>query len=691
MLPFAVAARGHPVVPGCLAARATTRLPVTQRFKNEPPEVVQHLTLEQGGVYRQILDAIADMVLVKGPGSRILWANRAFCDYYGMSTAELAEIIDAPFSPRDNTARFVRDDAHVFETAEVLDIPEEPVTRHDGAIQVFHTVKSPLLDASGEVSMTVGVSRNITERKRVKEDLARYREHLEGLVDARTRELRSLSDRLQIIVASLVEGIVAVDAAGSVQLMNPSAEALLAATKEAALGQPLQNSLRLYNEPAEVAAGATEFIAVERVLSAQRPLTGILQYEDGRRTVVSVTSSPLLSADESPLGSVVVLRDVGLEREVEHQRLRQQKLESLGVLAGGIAHDFNNILMGILGSLSIARTRLDSTEEVGGMLEQAEQACLRARTLTTQLLTFAKGGAPVKRVLSLRGVARDSAELALRGSAARLAFHCQDALPPVEGDEGQLSQVISNLVLNAQQSMKEGGTVQLRLEGVELGNGLGALPPGAYVRVDVEDTGSGIEPQNLTRIFDPYFTTKPSGNGLGLASVHSIVQRHGGHVAVDSELGKGTRFSVYLPAVDSASVEPSRPVGSEAPRPHRVLVLDNDDMVRNVITPMLERLGHSVQAASTSAEALSAFESARANGSPFEVVLVDLTLPGDLGGSAVVQRLRARDPAAKFIVMSGYSVDPMRAESERLGLVGTLQKPFTIDALSHMLARCARG
>lgn len=663
---------------------------VTQRPKSEQSVEFQRIELEGSNVYRAILEAIADMVLVKGRGSRILWANRAFRDYYGMSNEELSDIVDAPFSPRDSTAQYVRDDAYVFSSGEVLDIPEEPVTRHDGLIQVFHTMKSPLRDAQGKVCMTVGVSRNITERKRVKEDLARYREHLERLIEERTRELKSLSDRLQIILASLVEGIVAIDAQGRVQLLNPRAEALLGVTREAALGQPLRRLLRLMNDSSEVASGAPETISFERILSAQRPLTGIFSYEDGRRALLSVTSSPLLSADEALLGSVVVLRDVGLEREVEQQRLRQQKLESLGVLAGGIAHDFNNILMGILGSLSIARLRLDTKEDVDGMLEQAEHACLRARTLTTQLLTFAKGGAPVKRILLIDEVARESAELALRGSNARLEFTCEGKLPAIEGDEGQLAQVISNLTLNAQQAMPDGGQVALELDSVELSEEKGPLGPGRYVRIAVTDKGSGIDPQHLTRIFDPYFTTKPNGNGLGLASVHSIVQRHGGHVSVESELGHGTRFIVYLPAVEPSSPEPSRPVGSEARRARRVLVLDNDDMVRRVVAPMLERLGHGVTAAATSAEAFSLFESALDDGRPFEVVLVDLTMPGDMGGGAVVERLRERDPCAKFIVMSGYSVDPLMADSERIGLVGTLQKPFTIEALGHMLTRCAR-
>jgi PAS domain S-box-containing protein len=664
---------------------------VTQRSKSEQSlEFFPRVGSGEGDLFREVLEAIADMVLVKGEGSRILWANRAFREYYGMSNEELSDIVDAPFSPRDSTAQYVRDDAYVFTTGHVLDIPEEPVTRHDGLIQIFHTIKSPVSDAQGHVRMTVGVSRNITERKRVKEDLARYREHLERLVEERTRELKGLSDRLQIILASLIEGIVAIDAQGRVQLLNPRAEALLDVTRETALGQPLRRLLRLHEEATDVVGGAPEPISFERVLSAQRPLVGVLNYEDGRRAVLSVTSSPLLSADESLLGSVVVLRDVGIEREVEQQRLRQQKLESLGVLAGGIAHDFNNILMGILGSLSIARLRLDTKEDADGMLEQAEHACLRARTLTTQLLTFAKGGMPVKRILMIEDVARESAELALRGSNARLYFTCARDLPAIEGDDGQLAQVISNLTLNAQQAMPEGGAVSVSLDSVDLSEDTGPLSVGRYVRITVADTGGGIDPQHLSRIFDPYFTTKSSGNGLGLASVHSIVQRHGGHISAQSELGHGARFTVYLPAVEPSSPESSRPIGSEARRPRRLLVLDNDDMVLRVVRPMLERLGHSVVAAATSQEAFSAFDSALARGEPFELVLVDLTMPGDLSGSAVVERLRGRDPSAKFIVMSGYSVDPLMADSERLGLVGTLQKPFTIDALSYMLARGAR-
>ncbi|MGC4089209.1 MAG: PAS domain-containing protein [Polyangiaceae bacterium] len=663
---------------------------MTQPPKREPVAPFQHLELDAGDVYRQILDAIADMVLVKGAGSHILWANQAFCDYYGMSNEELREIIDAPFNPHTNTAQYVRDDLHVFSTGQVLDIAEEPVTRHDGLIQIFNTIKSPVKDARGSVRLTVGVSRNITERKRVKEDLARYREHLERLVDERTRELKSLSDRLQIILASLVEGIVAVDAQGRVQLTNPRADALLGIPSVESLGKPLRQLLQLHSEPE--AGGSSEPIAFERVLAAVRPLLGIFEAPNGEQTVLSVTCSPLLSADEALIGSVVVLRDVSLEREVEVQRLRQQKLESLGVLAGGIAHDFNNILMGILGSLAVARLRISSKEDVGGMLEQAEHACLRARTLTTQLLTFAKGGLPVKRILILDTVARESAELALRGSNARLQFTSSQVLPPIEGDEGQLGQVISNLVLNAQQAMPEGGQVLLDLDGVDLvEDGSTPLDPGRYVRIVVEDSGVGIDPRHLSRIFNPYFTTKPSGNGLGLASVHSIIQRHGGHVRVESSLGRGTRFTLYLPAVEPSSPEPHVAPSNAGRRSKRLLLLDNDDMVRNVVKPMLERLGHIVVACATSEETFQSFEAAIARAEPFELVLVDLTLPGDIGGGAVVQRLRARDPSAKFIVMSGYSVDPLMADSQRLGLVGTLQKPFTIEALSEMLDRSARA
>jgi signal transduction histidine kinase len=407
----------------------------------------------------------------------------------------------------------------------------------------------------GRVLMTVGVSRNITESKLIKEDLARYREHLEHMVEVRTDELSRLSDELSIILSSLIEGIVAVDALGRIQLMNPAARALLGIEQDERVDTSVRRADRLF-------AGACR-----SPCSGQRPVlrTVLANGQDHHRTSSYSAGRacdwsqcrPRHSRARSRLGAaqVLVLRDIALEREVADQRLRHQKLESLGLLAGGIAHDFNNILTGILTNISLASIEGARGRAAGDLLDEAGQACLRAQALTAQLLTFARGGAPVKKTLVVAKPVREAAELTLRGSQCWLVLNVASDVAPVSADEGQLVQAITNLVMNAKQAMPGGGQVSIHIDNVAVSTDELPLAPGSYVRIGVRDQGSGIAPQHLPRIFDPYFTTKPTGSGIGLTSVHSIVKQHGGYVGVSSTLGSGTDFSVYLPALKS---EPSR-------------------------------------------------------------------------------------------------------------------------------------
>ncbi len=274
---------------------------------------------------------------------------------------------------------------------------------------------------------------------------------------------------------------------------------------------------------------------------------------DGKPVAIEVWSYPV-RREGHLIGGVVTFLDVTERRRLESELLNMRKLESLGVLAGGIAHDFNNILTGILGNLSLAREQVEAGSELRELVDEAEQAAKRARALTQQLLTFSKGGAPVKQVLSVRAVVEEAATFALRGAAVRGQFSSGDGLWAVEADPGQLAQVVQNLVINAVQAMPQGGAIGVTCDNVELGAS-SAVPLGAgrYVRISVRDEGSGIPPEHLPRIFDPYFTTKQTGSGLGLATVYAIVRKHGGHVAVSSRLGGGTTFDVWLPATGRAA------------------------------------------------------------------------------------------------------------------------------------------
>ena len=640
--------------------------------------------LDQKEVYRQILDAIADMVLVKGAGSRILWANKAFRDYYGMTNESLYERVDAIFNQTDYTEQYVRDDHYVFTSGQVLNIPDEPVTRSDGLVQIFHTVKSPLHDDEGRVLMTVGVSRNITESKRIKEDLARYREHLEDLVEVRTDELSRLSDSLSTILSSLIEGIVAVDAVGRVQLMNPAARTLLGIEQDEAVDKSISELIDFSPEGADPHAPAASGLAA--VLANGRTTTGQLRTRQGEQRLVSLRAAPLKGTNEAGSGTVLVLRDIALEREVADQRLRHQKLESLGLLAGGIAHDFNNILTGILANISIARIERARGRSVDDLLEQAQQACLRAQGLTSQLLTFARGGAPVKKTLVVAKPVKEAAELTLRGSRCWLVLNVASDVAPVSADEGQIVQVIGNLVMNAKQAMPSGGQISIHIDNAVVSTDELSLAPGSYVRIGVGDQGSGIAPEHLPRIFDPYFTTKPTGSGLGLASVHSIVKQHGGYVGVSSTLGSGTEFSVYLPVVEGT---PSR--GEDAPartfsgRRQRVLVLDDDADVRRAMRKALSVLGHDCVVVGHSSSAFEAVDAAQRDRVPFDAIFVDLTMLGDLAGTEVIAKLVERKTEAKLIVMSGYSTDLVMANYREHGLSARLQKPFTVTDLEDVL------
>ncbi len=641
--------------------------------------------LGQTEVYRQILDAIADMVLVKGARSRILWANRAFCDYYGMTNQQLRNLVDASFNQVDYTAQYVRDDAEVYHTGRILNIPEEPVTRHDGLVQIFHTVKSPIFDPDGQPLMTVGVSRNITEQKQAKQELEQYRLHLEQLVEERTQELMRLNRSLSTMLGSLSEGVFSLDNTGRIVRVNRAAATMVGRKPNELIGLSIDEALRF--EPALASTPRAFPWGIDPQGTAVQK--GFLSSEPQRRPFVTLQVLPLSDHLHEPEGSVVVCRDISLEQQAEAERLRHQKLESLGLLAGGIAHDFNNILTGILGSISVARLEARDGKGVDALLDQAERACQRARGLTRQLLTFARGGAPVRTVMDVVGLVREAAELALSGSSSRLDFRAPEAVWKVAADDGQLSQVVNNLVLNANQAMPGGGEVMVSLTNtVVTSNDNLALTPGLYIRISVRDHGTGILPEHIDRVFDPYFTTKPRGSGLGLASVHSIVTKHDGCVVVQSTPLVGTQFTVFLPASEAATEkEPVQSVTLENQSRLRVLVLDDDDAVRRVVTSMLALLEHDAAVVGTSAEAFAHYQNALLENRPFDVILVDLTMPGDLSGSQVLEQLRASGCQARLVVMSGYSTEPIMNHLEAHGLSARLQKPFAVADLRQVLGR----
>jgi two-component system cell cycle sensor histidine kinase/response regulator CckA len=406
----------------------------------------------------------------------------------------------------------------------------------------------------------------------------------------------------------------------------------------------------------------------------------------GGRSLWVLLNSNVTFEGDKPVRATVVIHDITERKKMEDELSKVEKLESLGVLAGGIAHDFNNILTAILGNISVAKLRSVANPDLIRHHQAAEKACRRAQKLTHQLLTFSAGGVPVKHILSIAQLIEECAEFALRGSSVRCVVPPGRELWPTHVDEGQIGQVISNLVINASQAMVDGGEITIAAENLEVESGGDEpLVPGRYVHVVIADQGIGIAESHLAKIFDPFFTTKEDGSGLGLAVAFSIVKQHQGHLAVESELGRGTTFHLYLPASDGA-VRPSAEVESVRGGEGRVLFMDDDEVVRTVGAKMLEAIGYQTTCAVDGAEALAAYADAIRRGEPFDFVVMDLTVRGGMGGREAMERLRAIDPAVKAIVSSGYSNDPVLADPEAYGFCGMVTKPFTVEQLDAAIA-----
>jgi signal transduction histidine kinase/ActR/RegA family two-component response regulator len=387
-----------------------------------------------------------------------------------------------------------------------------------------------------------------------------------------------------------------------------------------------------------------------------------------------------------------VLDDITDHKRAEEDRLILNKLESTSILAAGIAHDFNNLLTMILLNLELAETLIPPGEDLAHHLEQAKQAGLMASGLTQQLLTFASGGAPVRKPTHLAGVVEASVRLAVGGSAVRCDFSLAEDLWPVEVDAGQIGQVIRNLVLNAREAKPTGGVISVRAENVVLRPSENpSLPPGDYVRVSVTDWGGGISKEVLPKIFDPYFSTKQRGTqkgmGLGLSICHTVIQKHGGAIAVESEPGVGTTFRLHLPASRKLLPKEKASVPAGVLGKRKILVMDDEEVVRKLVRRLLQQMGHEVELAEDGQSAVAAYESAKDQGHPFDAAILDLTIRDGVGGQETIRELLKIEPAVKAIVVSGYANDPALLEPERYGFKGVLRKPFDRHNLRTVLAR----
>jgi len=410
----------------------------------------------------------------------------------------------------------------------------------------------------------------------------------------------------------------------------------------------------------------------------------VFKKKDG--TTIDVEANVTIIDHRGGKATFAVIRDITERKQIEKEIRRNQNLESIGVLAGGIAHDFNNILTIILGNITLSKMYANPEDKVYQRLVEAEKGAMRAKDLTQQLLTFSKGGAPVKETASIAEFIQESAAFVLSGSNVKCKFFIPDDLWAVEIDKGQMNQVFNNLVMNADQAMPEGGIIEIKAENITITSAdLLPLKKGKYIKIIFEDHGIGISAHHLDKIFDPYFTTKAKGSGLGLTSAYSIIKNHGGLITVESELDVGTTFYIYLPASEKTAVKKENETGKTLFGKGKILIMDDEEFIRKVAGEMLKSLGYSVEFAIDGSEAIELYKKALKSAEPFAAVIMDLTIPGGMGGKEAIRELLKIDPEVKAIVSSGYSNDPIMSDCKKYGFVDFIAKPYKISELGKML------
>jgi PAS domain S-box-containing protein len=554
------------------------------------------------------------------------------------------------------------------ETDIVLGPPDSPVKW----IELF---SYPLRDPdSDNITGVVEFVRDITRRQEAEEALR--------LSEA---NLRLVLERATNVAFIKTEGP---DRDSRIVDFSPGAEAIFGWPRAEAIG----HQVAAFFTPED----AARFPKIIQTMQEQRrwfhgEITMVRR--SGEHFPAFLSVNPIFDQNGGLIAVIGIAIDISKQKQAEEEQRTIEKLQSIGTLAGGIAHDFNNILLGLFGNLAIAKEALAADHPAHRALAAAEKSIHRATRLTNQLLTFARGGDPVKEDVSLAELVQEVVHFDLSGSNVRPVFTIAADLWPAAVDRGQIQQVISNLTINANQAMPDGGHLYIDLnnetvETVAPDHPIGGLKPGRYLRLTFRDEGIGIDPEHRERIFDPYFTTKQDGSGLGLAITYSIVQKHGGRIRVESEPGRGTVFTLHLPAAATLAAKPKAATRPAAPSRFdgtRILVMDDDEAVLEVVANLLEGLGVAVATAADGGQALECYRQALAAGTPFDMVIMDLTIPGGMGGKEAAAQLLRMDPDARIIVSSGYSTDPVLANYKDYGFSGRLIKPFRMAELRQAL------
>jgi len=634
-------------------------------------------TLQETRGYLESLIQYANApIIVWDTEMRITLFNRAFQKMTGYMAEEvMGQSLIMLFleASRDESLVKIKQTS----SGECLESVEIPILCKDGMTRIVLWNSANILDRDGKtIIATIAQGQDITGRRQAEEALIESEE------------------RLRTLIENAPDIIFVREVGGKLIACNKRVEELLGYSQDELVGKDFPSIDTA--APQIVSPDYMNKVRENLEKSAQCQSSGPYECEmirkDGTLISVEITTFPVTT--KGKLEVIGIARDITERRKLQEEEQKIEKLESIGTLAGGIAHDFNNLLTGILGNISLAERHVEPKGKAAERLLEAKKASLRARDLTQQMLTFAKGGAPIKKIVSIAELLEELVTFALRGSNIKCEFFLPDDLWPINVDEGQMNQAITNLILNADEAMPQGGLVNIGAKNTVIkGKTTLPLPKGNYVEITIQDFGVGIAKEHLGRIFEPYFTTKQKGSGLGLATTYSVLKRHDGYITVKSKLGAGTTFYIYLPASKKplANRKVEEPAQPAFPGKGKILVMDDEEAVTEMLSNMLSDGGYEVVVTRDGEEAVERYAKAKESGQPFDAVILDITIPGGMGGKEAIKKLFEIDPQVKAIVSSGYSTDPIMAKFRKYGFSAVATKPYSVGELERTLSRILRG